>query len=162
MPAASTEQATSVVPTMRYRDADAAITWLETVLGFKQYAVYRDPQRGHVVHAELRHTRANGATGMVMLGSTANESDMATHYVQPDEAGGVTSGAYVIVDDCGTLYPAAERAVAQAEGTAAAMLMTLRTMEYGGQAFAVRDPEGHIWSVGEYDPFAKPGSQIDS
>ena len=27
-------------------------------------------------------------------------------------------------------------------------------MDYGGKAFAVRDPEGHIWSVGEYDPFA--------
>ena len=27
-------------------------------------------------------------------------------------------------------------------------------MDYGGQAFTVQDPEGHHWSVGEYDPWA--------
>jgi len=27
-------------------------------------------------------------------------------------------------------------------------------MEYGGKAFVVKDPEGYVWSVGEYDPWA--------
>jgi len=27
-------------------------------------------------------------------------------------------------------------------------------MEYGGKAFSVQDPEGYLWSVGEYDPWA--------
>jgi uncharacterized glyoxalase superfamily protein PhnB len=26
-------------------------------------------------------------------------------------------------------------------------------MDYGGRAFAVVDPEGYVWSVGEYDPW---------
>ena len=25
---------------------------------------------------------------------------------------------------------------------------------YGGRGYAVRDPEGHIWSFGSYDPWA--------
>jgi uncharacterized glyoxalase superfamily protein PhnB len=32
--------------------------------------------------------------------------------------------------------------------------MELKEMEYGGKAFSVRDPEGYLWSVGEYDPWA--------
>ena len=31
--------------------------------------------------------------------------------------------------------------------------MQLQTMEYGGQAFTARDPEGYSWAVGEYDPW---------
>jgi uncharacterized glyoxalase superfamily protein PhnB len=31
--------------------------------------------------------------------------------------------------------------------------MELRTMDYGGKAFTVRDPEGYTWAVGEYDPW---------
>ena len=138
---------TSVIPTLRYNDADAAIHWLEQALGFTQYAVYRHPEKGFVVHAELVHRRKAGAAGMIMLGSTANESETATHYRQPGEVGGVTSSAYLVVDDCDPVYAAAQ-------ATGAEMLMALRTMDYGGKAFAVRDPEGHMWSVGEYDPFA--------
>ncbi len=138
---------TTVIHTLRYHDADAAIRWLEEALGFTQHAVYRDPKEGHVVHAELLHRRRDGGIGMVMLGSTRNESEMATHYRQPNELGAVTSSAYLIVDDCDPVYAASKH-------TGAEMLMDLRTMDYGGKAFAVRDPEGHIWSVGEYDPFA--------
>ncbi|HEY6251202.1 MAG TPA: glyoxalase, partial [Candidatus Angelobacter sp.] len=25
---------------------------------------------------------------------------------------------------------------------------------YGGRAFTCRDPEGHLWNVGSYDPWA--------
>ena len=138
---------TTVIPTLRYSDAEAAMQWLEQVLGFTQHAVYRDPEKGQVVHAELVHRRRDGGVGMVMLGSTQNESEMSTHYRQPNQVGGVTSSAYLIVDDCEPAYAAAKNARSE-------VLMDLRTMDYGGKAFAVRDPEGHIWSVGEYDPFA--------
>lgn len=138
---------TNVIPTMRYNDADAAIAWLERALGFTQHAVYRDPEKGHVVHAELLLRRKDGGVGMVMLGSTQNSTELAAHYRQPGEAGGVTAGAYLIVDDCEPVYAAAQ-------GAGAEVLMDLRTMDYGGKAFTVRDPEGQIWSVGEYDPFA--------
>ncbi len=28
-------------------------------------------------------------------------------------------------------------------------------MDYGGKAFTCRDPEGHVWNIGEYDPWEK-------
>ena len=37
--------------------------------------------------------------------------------------------------------------------------MELKEMEYGGKAFTVKDPEGYMWSVGEYDPWAEAGGE---
>jgi len=34
-------------------------------------------------------------------------------------------------------------------------MMEIKTMEYGGKAFTVRDPEGYLWSVGEYSPWGR-------
>ena len=36
--------------------------------------------------------------------------------------------------------------------------MELKEMDYGGKAFSVRDPEGYLWSVGEYDPWGSEQS----
>ena len=30
--------------------------------------------------------------------------------------------------------------------------------EYGGEFFACRDPEGHIWNIGSYDPWEEPSA----
>ncbi len=37
----------------------------------------------------------------------------------------------------------------------AEIIVEIKTMEYGGKAFTVRDPEGYLWSVGEYSPWAE-------
>jgi uncharacterized glyoxalase superfamily protein PhnB len=29
--------------------------------------------------------------------------------------------------------------------------------EYGGAGYAARDPEGHLWYFGSYDPWVSPG-----
>ena len=46
--------------------------------------------------------------------------------------------------------------VAAGAGSRGGGVLPLRTMDYGGQAFTVRDPDGHMWSVGEYDPWIVP------
>ena len=51
----------TVFPTMSYRDADAAIDFLQRAFGAEPHAVYRDEQ-DRVRHAELRL-----GNGMVML-----------------------------------------------------------------------------------------------
>lgn len=33
--------------------------------------------------------------------------------------------------------------------------MDIADMSYGGRAFSCRDPEGHLWSIGTYDPWAE-------
>jgi uncharacterized glyoxalase superfamily protein PhnB len=132
----------TVIPSFRYKDAQAAILWLETVLGFARKAVYDGPD-GTVAHAEL----VFGETGMIMLGSASNVSPYPDRVGTPADLGGrVTSPMYLIVQDCEPVW-------ARAQAAGAEIVMDLRTMEYGGKAFTMRDPEGFVWAVGEYDPW---------
>ncbi len=132
----------SVIPSFRYRDAQAAMVWLETVLGFVRLQVFEKAD-GTVEHAEL----VFGETGMIMLGSASNPSPNPHLWGTPEMLGGrVTSPMYLIVADCEPVW-------ARAQAAGAEVLMELRTMDYGGKAFGLRDPEGYHWSVGEYDPW---------
>jgi len=132
---------------MRYADAHAAIAWLERVFGFVRHAVYDGPD-GTVGHAELTF-----GTAMIMLGSATNPSPNARFYATPGEIGGrLTSPLYLVVPDCEPVWASAQAAGAE-------VVMELKTMEYGGKAFTVRDPEGYLWSVGEYDPWANHGEE---
>jgi len=132
----------TVIPSFRYHDAQAAIAWLETVLGFVRHAVYEGPNNT-IAHAELIF----GDTGMIMLGSASNPSPVPQFNARPGEIGGrITSTMYLLVPDCDPIY-------ARAQAAAADIIMDLRTMDYGGKAFTVRDPEGYMWSLGEYDPW---------
>ena len=54
----------------------------------------------------------------------------------------------LVVADCAPVWERAKAAGAE-------VVMELKEMEYGGKAFSVRDPEGYLWSVGEYDPWAE-------
>jgi uncharacterized glyoxalase superfamily protein PhnB len=131
-----------LIPSLRYKDAHAAIAWLERVFGFERHAVYDGPN-GTVAHAELSF-----GSGMIMLGSATNSGPNTHMYATPQEIGGrVTSPLYLIVPDCAPVWERAKAAGAE-------IVMELKEMEYGGKAFSVRDPEEYLWSVGEYDPWA--------
>jgi uncharacterized glyoxalase superfamily protein PhnB len=121
-----------VIPTLRYRDADAAIAFLKDALGFTEHAVHRD-DAGAVQHAELRF-----GDGMVMLGSERPEGAEVNA-----ETG--ASSVYCILDDVDGLY---ERAVAGG----ATVVRELRDEDYGGRGFTVQDPERNRWSFGSYRP----------
>jgi len=132
----------ALIPSVRYRDAHAAIAWLEAALGFVRKAVYDGPG-GTVAHAELTF----GESGMVMLGSATNPNPYPTLVGTPEEAGGrVTSPMYLVCAETEALW-------ARATAAGAEVVQALRAMDYGGKAFTVRDPEGYLWSVGEYDPW---------
>jgi uncharacterized glyoxalase superfamily protein PhnB len=135
-----------VIPALRYRDAHAAIAWLERAFGFKAKAVYEGPDNT-VAHAELTL-----GSGMIMLGSASNPGPQAHLIVHPDEIGRrSTHAVYLIVADATTTHETAQSAGAE-------ITMALAEMPYGGKAFGCRDLEGYLWSVGEYDPWAQPGS----
>jgi uncharacterized glyoxalase superfamily protein PhnB len=132
----------TLIPSLRYRDANAAISFLERAFGFVRHAVYPG-EDGTVQHAELRH-----GSGMIMLGSATNASPNARWYTTPaDTDGRVTSPLYIIVPDCNPVWDSARAAGAE-------VVAELQTMSYGGQSFTVRDPEGYLWSVGEYSPWS--------
>ena len=134
----------TVIPAMRYRDCVAAIEWLCTAFGFEKNAVYMG-EGNVVVHAQLTF-----GNGMIMLGSVptaAEATAFGDRIVQPDQGGmKEPQSACLIVPDCDALYAAAKAAGAE-------MLMDLKEMDYGGKAFSCRDPEGHIWNIGTYDPW---------
>ncbi|HVG26214.1 MAG TPA: VOC family protein [Acidobacteriaceae bacterium] len=134
----------SIIPAVRYRDAHAAIDWLVRVFGFERQAVYDGPE-GTVAHAQLTY-----GGGMLMLGSTANEGEFARQSVGLEETGGrETVGLCLVVPEevCGAMYERVKAAGAE-------IVQELNQPPYGGQAFACRDPEGHVWWVGSYNPWA--------
>ena len=130
----------TIIPCLRYRDARAAIAWLERAFGFHAQAVYAE---GDIVyHAQLVYGR-----GMIMLGSVGNGGDWGKLIVQPDEVKGrETQNACVIVTDPDAHY---ERAVA----AGAELAIDIADQDYGGRGYACRDLEGHLWWFGSYDPW---------
>lgn len=142
MPSPAKPTIATVIPSMRYRNAPAMIEWLCRAFGFEKHAVYAD---GDVVH----HAQLTFGHGMIMLGSVDNASAWGRRIVQPDEIGKrETQACYVVVADCATHYVRAKTAGAE-------IVDELETMDYGGSGYACRDPEGHLWSFGDYDPWAE-------
>lgn len=136
-------QGSTIIPSLRYRDAHAAIDWLCRAFGFEKHAVYDDGQGG-VAHAQLVH-----GNGMIMLGSTRHD-DFGHRIAQPDEIGGrETQCCCVVVADCHAHYLHAKACGAQ-------ILDDYAEKDYGGGGYSCRDPEGHLWWFGSYDPW-QPG-----
>ena len=132
----------TVIPGHRYRNAPAAIDWLYQVFGFERHAFY-EGENGAIGHAELTL-----GDGMIMLGSVKDD-EYGHGFKSPEELGGVeTRSVYLVVPD-------AEAAYARAVATGATIIRPLQETPYGSREFAVKDPEGHSWSAGTYDPWAK-------
>jgi uncharacterized glyoxalase superfamily protein PhnB len=130
----------AMIPSMRYRDPHAAIAWLCRAFGFTKNAVYEN-DLGGVEHAQLVH-----GNGMIMLGGVRHD-DFGQHIAQPDEIGGrETQCAYVIVADCKAHY-------VQARAAGAVIVNDYSEKGYGGGGYSCRDPEGHLWYFGSYDPW---------
>ena len=132
----------TVIPSIRYRDCLAAIDWLMAAFGFEKQAVYLGPDNVSVMHAQLTF-----GNGMVMLSSFQNDTEYSKLIVQPNEIGlRETQTPCLIVSDADAIY-------ATAKAAGATMLMDIADMPYGGRAFTCRDLEGHVWSIGSYDPW---------
>ena len=130
----------TIIPALRYRDAKAAIGYLCDVLGFQKHAVHEGGD-GKVMHAELSF-----GNGMIMLGSVA-PTEFGENVRQPDEIGmKETQSPYLLVADADAVYQ-------RARAANFTMLRDIRDEDYGGRSFTCRDPEGHIWSIGTYDPW---------
>jgi uncharacterized glyoxalase superfamily protein PhnB len=131
----------TVIPGMRYRDCLAAIEWLCTALGFDKRAFYMGEGKS-VMHAELTF-----GNGMIMLGSASVCTEFSKYSAMPDElAGRETRSVSLMVSNCDAAY-------AQAKAAGAEIVFDLVEKEYGGKAFTCRDAEGHLWQVGDYNPW---------
>jgi uncharacterized glyoxalase superfamily protein PhnB len=126
---------------LQYNDAKTAIEFLCTAFGFAKNAVYEEPD-GSVAHAQLTH-----GNGMVMLGSV-KDTEYGKLLRRPSEAGGVTMSVYVVVED-------ADAHFAHAKAAGAQIVREPVTQDYGGRDYTCKDPEGHVWTFGTYDPMAQ-------
>jgi uncharacterized glyoxalase superfamily protein PhnB len=140
MPSNPQNTVSTVIPAMRYRDANAAIEWLCKAFGFERHLVVPG-ENGTVAHAQLTF-----GNGMIMLGS-AREDEFGQRVKSPREIGGIgTQSAYVIVEDADAHY-------ARAKAAGAEIVMEVEDQDYGGRLYSCLDPEGHLWSFGTYDPW---------
>jgi uncharacterized glyoxalase superfamily protein PhnB len=96
----------TVIPTLRYRDARRMIEWLGDVFGFEPHAVYDDGEGG-VAHAQLTL-----GSGMIMLGS-ARDNEFGRVQAQPAALGGTTQSPYLVVSDADEVYGRAQAAGAE-------------------------------------------------
>jgi uncharacterized glyoxalase superfamily protein PhnB len=136
----STTGHSTVIPGLRYRNAPAAIDWLCHTFGFERQLVVPMPD-GSIAHAQLRL-----GGGMIMLGSI-HENELGRLIKQPDEIGGMeTQAAYIVVTDADAVYARVKKAGTQ-------ILIEIKDEDYGGRGFSCRDLEGHIWSVGTFNPW---------
>ncbi len=132
---------TTVIPTLRYRDAPAAIEWLCEAFGFEKHLVVPG-ESGTIAHAQLVF-----GNGMIMLGS-ALDREFDKLQKPPNALGNVPSQSpYIIVED-------ADKHYARAVAAGAEIVMDIKDEDHGGRGYSCRDPEGHVWNFGTYDPWA--------
>jgi uncharacterized glyoxalase superfamily protein PhnB len=131
----------AIIPTLRYSDVPRAIDWLCEAFGFAKHLVV-DDEDGGVVYAELT---IGGS--MIMVGP-AEGSAFDGLMKQPAQIGGVeTQICYLYVAD-------AEAHRSRAVAAGAEILLDIDAEGYTGRGYSCRDPEGHIWNFGTYNPWA--------
>jgi uncharacterized glyoxalase superfamily protein PhnB len=131
----------TIMPCLRYRNAPAAIEWLCRTLGFEKALVVPN-EDGTIAHAQLSY-----GNGMIML-SSIFDTEFGQLMKQPADIGmAVTQSCYLVVNDADLVH---QRAL----DAGAPIVMPLKDEDYGGRGFTCRDPEGQLWSIGTYDPWA--------
>ncbi len=128
---------------LRYREAADAIEWLGRAFGFEPLLVVPGDAPGAVTHAQLRCGDA-----LLMLGSWRDDDFGRMQTVPADVGGRVTASSYVVVDDVDAHHARAVEAGAE-------VVQPPADQDYGGRLYVCRDPEGHLWSFGSYDPLAE-------
>ena len=130
----------TMIPTLRYKDAAAAVDWLCEAFGFEKHLVIPG-EDGAITHAQLVF-----GNGMVMLGS-ARDDEFGRLQQPPSSVSSVVSQSpYIIVEDVDKHY-------ARAIASGAEVVIPIKDEDYGGRDYSCRDPEGFLWNFGTYNPW---------
>ncbi len=129
----------TVIPTLRYEDANQAIPWLHDALGLTEHFVVRN-EAGRVEHAQLAWRGS-----LIMLGDLhGNQFDL------PHQHGSISMTA----ESAEQVEQVYQRAIA----AGATVVQPLEDTDYGSHAFTIADYEGNHWHLGTYDPLVEPAS----
>jgi uncharacterized glyoxalase superfamily protein PhnB len=116
------------------------IDWLCNNLGFDKRLVVPGKDGG-ISHAELTL-----GDGMLMVGTEADD-EYGQLLTTPGKTGGLqTQTIWIRVPDADGVY-------SQVVESGADIVKVVDDAPQGGRQFACRDPEGHVWHVGTYDPW---------
>jgi uncharacterized glyoxalase superfamily protein PhnB len=117
-----------------------AVEWLCNGFAFEKHRVVSGDD-GEILYAHLTF-----GDHLIMV-LPVRASDLASFIKQPYEVGGAeTQSNYIVVDD-------ADAHFRNAKAAGASIVLDIKNDEHGGRGYACRDPEGHIWSFGTYDPW---------
>jgi len=113
-----------------YKDALAALDWLESAFGFERSMVITDAA-GNLVHSEMRI-----GDGYVMIGT-----EWADFVASPVSTGGRnTQTVHVVLDEDIDAH------CARAQAAGAEIIRPPRDEFYGDRTYSARDREGHVFS----------------
>ena len=139
MTASSNLPAPSLMPLMRYRDLAEAMSWLEEAFDFEKQVAVSDSD-GSLIYGQMTYRG-----GLMMMGAV-RDTDLDKLMRQPDEVGGVeTQSCYIVVED-------ADAHFARAQDAGAEIVLELKSDGHGRRGYSCRDPQGHIWNFGTYNP----------
>ncbi|ADB35569.1 Glyoxalase/bleomycin resistance protein/dioxygenase [Kribbella flavida DSM 17836] len=120
-----------------YRDAVAALRWLEQAFGFETTMEFPD-DKGGILHAEMRY----GGVAFTVFSDEVG-------YDRPARKGdSVGSGAYVALAS----ETAVDEMYASAVKAGAESVWTPDTTPWGNYRSRVADPEGYEWTFGTHVP----------
>jgi uncharacterized glyoxalase superfamily protein PhnB len=133
--------ASAIVPTIPYRDAGAMVEWLSDAYGFEKQRIVKG-ENGELEHAQL----AFGDSIIIVVRLEAARLERLL--VHPDQIGGVeTQACYLALSDIDAHYT-------RATTRGAEIISGIEGKDRGDRGYVSRDPEGHIWMFGTYDPYA--------
>ena len=132
-----------IIPCLRYHNAAQAIQWLCDAFGFDRQLVVPGDGEGRIAHAQLTL-----GDSMIMLGSHRDDEFGQLQGAMPSNDAVTTQSIYVVVDDC-------DRHHARAVEAGATLVTPPADQDYGGRVYTCRDPEGHVWTFGSYDPWSE-------
>ncbi len=116
-----------------YRDPRAALAWLEKAFGFEVAMLIEDAE-GNLAHSEMRFEDS-----LVMIAS-----EWSADHASPASVGGKNTQT-LHIQVTSDIDAHCERARA----AGAEIIMEPEDQFYGDRSYRCRDPEGHIWTVGQ-------------
>ena len=123
----------SLASAIVYRDPKAALKFLEAAFGFELVMLIEDAD-GNLAHSEIRH-----GDSLIMIGNEWTDDHKSPGSID----GKNTQTVHIHIEtDC-------DAHCARARAAGFEILTEPDTQFYGDRTYRCRDPEGHIWTVGQ-------------
>lgn len=126
-----------VMPSLRYDDVSAAISWLSEVFALREHLRWTD-QEGVVRHGEMR-----------IEGAFVELSGASEEYPSPRRVGRVSHSIVVLVDDVDGHY-------VHARAGGATIVAEPEDKPWGLRQYTAEDLEGHRWEFSQFVRHAPP------